>query len=191
MTADEADIRACIGPPLEEGLRRLGVPVGELGRGVAIYRAYFAEAGIFDNRLYPGAADLLAGLTGAGVDVALATSKLQAFAETVLDHFGVARYFSVVVGSSRDGTRLHKEDIVGYALGLLGTPDRSTVAMVGDRQHDMYAAVAHGLCPVGVLWGYGSPEELTGSGADIVFETVADLAAFLMGGGADPPPAPS
>ena len=38
--------------------------------------------------------------------------------------------------------------------------------MIGDRAQDIDGAKANGLHSAGVLWGYGSLEELSGAGAD-------------------------
>jgi phosphoglycolate phosphatase len=38
--------------------------------------------------------------------------------------------------------------------------------MIGDRAQDIAGAKANGLHSAGVLWGYGSKEELSQAGAD-------------------------
>ena len=38
--------------------------------------------------------------------------------------------------------------------------------MIGDRAQDVEGARANGLHSAGVLWGYGSAEELQGAGVD-------------------------
>jgi phosphoglycolate phosphatase len=50
---------------------------------------------------------------------------------------------------------------------------------VGDREHDVIGAHAHGLIAIGALWGYGSREELTAAGADMLVQTPAELEAAL------------
>jgi phosphoglycolate phosphatase len=182
LEATDGEIRRCIGPPLAVSLRQLGVDVGDIERATDIYRGYFAEKGIFDNRLYPGVTELLDALTARGLVLAIATSKLDEFAVGIAEHFGMAQYFTAVAGATRDGTRLHKEDIAEYALVQLGSPDRARVAMVGDREHDMFAATALGIYPIGATWGYGSPDELTSAGAVELVESVPLLSQLLLGG---------
>ncbi len=43
--------------------------------------------------------------------------------------------------------------------------------MIGDRHHDIAGAKENGLRTVGVLWGYGSRQELEDAGADALCET--------------------
>ena len=52
-------------------------------------------------------------------------------------------------------TALMRADVTGHAV------------MVGDRRHDIYGAHANGLEAIGVLYGYGSREELTAAGAEL------------------------
>ena len=52
--------------------------------------------------------------------------------------------------------------------------------MVGDRKHDIKGAEANNMRSVGVLWGFGSREELENAGADYIAATVADLKSILI-----------
>ena len=84
------------------------------------------------------------------------------------------KYFSGVFGAELDGTRDRKDEVIAYALASLGaSPD--DVIMVGDRIHDVLGAAAHGIKTVGVLYGYGSREELTAAGAVSLAEDPSDL----------------
>ena len=180
LSPSDAEIRRWIGPPLVDGFAALGVAVGSLDEAIAAYRAYFSTTGIRDNRIYPGVAQLLDDLAVAGIRVGLATSKLDEYAEIILEHLGVGPYFEVVVGSTRDGSRLHKRDIVGCALAELGQPAPAGVAMVGDREHDAHAALFHGIYAIGVTWGYGSIEELRTAGAHTLVDTPHELGALIL-----------
>jgi phosphoglycolate phosphatase len=47
--------------------------------------------------------------------------------------------------------------------------------MIGDRSHDVLAASAVGASSIGVLWGYGSRDELLRAGADHLVEEALEL----------------
>ncbi len=47
--------------------------------------------------------------------------------------------------------------------------------MIDDRLHDIVGAKQNGIRAAGVLWGYGSQEELSDAGADTLFETMPEL----------------
>lgn len=49
--------------------------------------------------------------------------------------------------------------------------------MVGDRKHDIRAAQRNGASAIGVLWGYGSRDELDEAGADALISSPAEFRA--------------
>jgi phosphoglycolate phosphatase len=182
LTATDDDIRTCIGPPLGIGLTRLGVPEARVDEAVQVYRDYFATAGILDNRPFDGIPSVLAELASGGLALGLATSKLQVFAERIVAMFELDHLFESVAGATADGSRLTKTAILGHALAGLGDPDPVTVVMIGDRRDDMEAAGHFGAAAIGVTWGYGSREELTEAGADVLVNSPAELSPLLLAG---------
>lgn len=181
MHAEEADIRRGIGPPLAQALASLGVPATLMDQAITAYREVFARRGLYDNRVYPGTTEMLEELGRAGTTLGVATSKLDQFARAILEHFRLSEYFTVVSGSSRDGARSHKVDVLAHALEELGGPAPSSVALVGDREHDMYAARQLGVWAIGVTWGYGPEDELVASGAHVLAHDQAELSALVLG----------
>ena len=53
-------------------------------------------------------------------------------------------------------------------------------AMVGDRMYDIEGAAECGITPVGVLYGFGSRDELERAGAAAIAETVADIPKLFI-----------
>jgi phosphoglycolate phosphatase len=175
------ELLAWIGPPLQDSFVALG-GLGEATalRAVEVYRARFAEVGLYENAVYDGIEGALAEL-GSRRRLAVATSKPTVFAERILDHFGLADAFDVVVGAELDGSRRHKPEIIGHVLGRLGV---GRAVMVGDREHDVAGAAACGIPCCGVLWGFGTEAELVAAGAATLVPTVGELAAAVESAGA-------
>jgi len=174
---DERALRAFVGPPLEDSFAALPRMDERLVQeAVAVYRASYDLLG---SPLYDGVVDALQALRGAGLRLALATSKPQVFAEQVVAAHGLAPLLDVVVGSDRPAGRRTKGDVVAAALERM-QPCRAPV-MVGDREHDVLGATEHGVPCVGVLWGYGDAAELEAAGAVALARTPAELAALLTG----------
>ena len=121
---------------------------------------------------------MLAKLEAAGCSLFLATAKPRVFAQRILDHFALTRYFAGVYGSELDGAYENKSDLLRFLLKTERLDARVT-AMVGDRSHDMIPAKEHGLCAVGAAWGYGSSEELKEAGADVICTNPGDVVRFL------------
>ena len=170
-----------LGPPLYESLPPIvGARAAEAVMPV-YRRIYSEEGGLNRSTAYPGADDLLRALTGAGVTVALATSKAEVSAHKILANQGWTELFTEIVGDTRDAARPTKAHVVGEALARLGHPGGADAPlMVGDRSHDVIGARAHGLDCHGAGWGYGQPGELVDAGAVAVHASAADLRAALL-----------
>ena len=173
---DREKLLPFIGPPLAESFRvYYGVSQDEATRAVTYYREYYADKGIFENRLYPGIPEFLAALNQAGATVALATSKPEVYAEQILQHFGIASQFDFIGGSLLNGQRVQKGEVIAYVLSALPARSENSVLMVGDRKHDVIGARENGLPCAGVLFGYGGREELTEAGAVYLADSVHAL----------------
>lgn len=169
-----------IGPPLKESfMKYYGFDDAKAEEAVEKYREYFRPHGVYENEVYTGVPEMLKELHAMGKTLVLATSKPTVFAKIILEHFGLAPYFSVVVGSELDGTRVDKDEVVECALEEAEITDKSLAVMIGDRKHDMLGAKKNGLDAIGVLYGHGSYEELEPHGADVIVETVEELANAL------------
>lgn len=181
--ADESELRAFIGPPLHEQFRDFcGITDEQAEEMVRLYRERYSGTGIFENRVYDGVIPMLESLKEAGVRILLATSKPKKFAKIIADHFAFAEYFDFIGGANMDGTRTAKQEVIEYVLESCGVSDRTDLIMVGDRRYDIEGAKKAGLASMGVLYGYGSREEIEAAGPDLIAETPADIAALILQG---------
>lgn len=175
-----------IGPPLAESFQKFyGFSKEDAEKAIQYYREYYAPKGIFENEVYEGIPEMLAHLTEAGFTLLVATSKPTVFARKVLKHFGMEDYFSFVGGSELDGSRTKKAEVISYILKTCGIEAKEAI-MIGDRRHDIEGGKACGLESVGVLYGYGTEQELTEAGADHIIRTVAELGDYLRNQGENP-----
>ena len=206
---EEADnLTQFIGPPLLDSFMNFyGFSLEQAREGVKVYREYFAPKGIFENDVYPGVPEMLAALKEKGAILAVASSKPEVFVGQILEHFDLAKYFDVVVGSLMNETRTAKEEVLEEALRQLDVMStegggestnviaeddkkptmvivddnkKSTTAMVGDRKFDIVGAKAHGLTAVGVSFGFAEPGELEAEEPDFIADTVEQLKDYLL-----------
>ena len=162
-----------IGPPLPDTFRNLlHFSDDKVSEGVAKYREYFAEKGLLDNSVYPGIQELLSYLKDSGKKLVVATSKPEIFSVRIIEHFGLSKYFENVCGSLMNETRSKKDEVISYAIERNNITDKSKILMIGDRKHDILGAKKVGLKSCGVLFGYGSREELETAGADFIADNV-------------------
>lgn len=175
---DQARLDRFVGPPLIDSyVRYYGFSHEQAVLAVEYYREYYAVTGIFENRVYDGVETMLRELNAAGKTCVLATSKPEHYAVQIMEHFSLSRYFSCVAGATMDEKRTNKAEVIAYALEKVGKSGKAV--MVGDRKHDIEGAKAHDLDSIGVLYGYGSREELEQAGATYIAATAEDILKFV------------
>ncbi|WGD54540.1 HAD hydrolase-like protein [Bradyrhizobium sp. CB1650] len=178
---DALDIKRAIGPPLEEILQALLRARGDdrLDEAVAAYRRHYGEIGLLGSEPYPGISGALQEMRRAGLRLYLATSKREVFARRILQNLKLAAYFDGIYGSVPGGKLDHKPELLAH---ILSDQDirASQSLMLGDRRHDIAGAHAVNMRGLGVLWGYGSRDELEAAGADQLVERTADLALVVL-----------
>lgn len=174
--AEREKLYSFIGPPLADSFSKYyGMNDAECASAIQDYREYFRAKGIFENEVYPGTVSLLEELRRRGKKIVLATSKPEEFSLLILEHFDLLKYFDFVAGALMDETRNRKNEVIAYALSSLGIDDLSSVLMIGDRKHDIIGARLNGIASAGVLYGYGSREELASAGADYIIENMDEI----------------
>jgi len=141
----------------------------EVETGIRLYRKRYSETGLFENVVYPGIPAALQAMAQRGARMFLATSKPRVFAERILAHFDLARHFKAIHGAELDGRLASKGELIAHILKSESI-SAASACMIGDRLHDVVGAKANGVRPIGVLWGYGSREELTAAGATLLCE---------------------
>lgn len=178
---DRAELYKFIGPPLHKSFEEFyDFSAEEAKRAVEYYREYYKVKGLYENSVYDGIEALLIKLNESGKKVMVATSKPEVFAREVLRYFSLDKYFYYIAGSNLDGTRTVKAEVIEYALGAGNVADKSAVVMIGDREHDIIGANKNGVDSIGVLFGYGSREELEAAGAVYIAETVENIEEILL-----------
>lgn len=175
---DEDKLRSFIGPPTTDNLKRLYNFTEEKAQHAYTYfREYYERQGIYESRLYDGITEAIEDIRRSGKRVYLATAKPEHIALMVVKHFGVVSMFERVFAVRRDIGIYNKLQVlqsVATELGSVPWP-----VMVGDRSFDIEGGLTVGFATVGVLYGYGSREELLAAGCDYLLDSVGDLSALL------------
>lgn len=161
----DANFESYIGPPLHDTFRQLCGSDGSVGDAISIFRERYAEIGLFENELYEGIQESLERILGTAESIHVVTSKPTVFSRRIIEHFELDKYFNVVFGSNLDGSLSDKTELLYHVLENQRFAPQDAV-MIGDRRFDMIGAKNHGIRALGVLWGYGSEDELREAGAD-------------------------
>ena len=179
--ADPDDLRRFVGPPLKDSFEKgLGYTSEDAERAITFYREYYnGMGGRLENSVYPGIEELLSVLKAAGKKLIVATSKGIRGTEMVLEHFGLRKYFDFLAAAN-DTDRQRKSDVLRYAVDLCGVSDVRKAVMVGDRENDITAARSLRMDSIGVLYGYGDWQELTGAGATFLAASAEEVGNILL-----------
>lgn len=180
MEIEEEQLPGFVGPPLRQQFQEVcGVGEEAGNQLISLYRERYTKQGIFENKVYPGIIKLLKMLKKRGYTICMATSKPEKFAVQIAEHFQFAEYFDVIGGSLMDGTRVDKKEVIEYVLETCGIKNREQVLMIGDRRHDIIGAKHAGIHSMGVLFGYGSREELEEAGAEYIAATPEEIGTLI------------
>ena len=178
--SDRISLYKFIGPPLYDSfVKYYGLSHDDANLAIKYYREYFAPKGLYENTVYEGIEDCLSNLNARGLKLILATSKPEQFAREILIHFGLDKYFYDIVGATMDETRNTKGAVIAYAIHKCGI-DPTFAVMVGDRMHDIDGAKLNSIKSIGVLYGFGSYDELKNAGADAIVNDVSELETTLV-----------
>ena len=172
---DPKNLRRFIGPPLYVSFSEFYGLTGDDGElAVKYYREVYEKDGYKEAPVYDGIKDTLQALKAKGKRLMVVTSKPQEMADRVVENVGVAEFFDAVVGPGREMLSPSKTDLINKALKIAGSDGKDAV-MVGDRKFDIEGANGAGIDSVGVLYGYGSREELETSGSTYIVDAPAQI----------------
>lgn len=179
-------IRPFIGSPLRgifESFLQADAESGADGplleQAITLYRERFDSTGFAENRLYPQVREGLEQLRADGHTLYIATAKRPEDALRVARHFALDGLFACVFGAQSEDERADKSRLLARALEQ-SNADASRSIMIGDRSHDILAAIRTAATPLGAGWGYGSDAELREAGALHIAASPAEMTRWLL-----------
>ena len=176
----EEKLQKFIGPPLVSAfIENYGMSEKEANIALVKYREFYSQKGIFMLSMYEGIDTLLKTLKKKGYKTALATSKPIFYAEKIIERIGLNSYFDDLCGATMDETMNEKGDIIRCVIEK-NNYDKEEILMVGDRKQDILGAKQNHVVSLGVLYGYGSFEELKEAGCVYFAETVEDTMQKIL-----------
>lgn len=172
-------LKRFVGPPLIPAwMENYGFSEETAKQALEYYREYYVEKGIYENYPYEGIKEVLLKLKDTGMKIVLATSKPEPYAERIVEFFDMSDVFDLVAGSTLSENRSKKVEVIEYAIEKMNIKDRKEILMIGDRHYDITGASLAGTDSMGVLYGYGTREEL--KDATYIAETVNDVARIIL-----------
>jgi len=173
----ESELMRYIGPSIVDIFRSITGSNDEriIKSCINRYRDRYARIGYSENDLYKGMEELLIKLTHLKVRMGICTSKRKDFAQKITQLFGISERFEFIDGGD---IGISKTDQIAELLATR-VIDKSAI-MIGDRDVDIAAAKNNSIRSIGVLWGYGSEEELRMSQPDFLVKSPNEIAQIIV-----------
>lgn len=172
---DEKRLRAFIGPPIKHHLKdAYAMDEQQTTKAYSFFKEYYIDKGEYESRLYPGVQEMIKTVYKSGIRLFIATSKREHMIYPALEKYQLFDYFEATFGGQHDKGIYDKTQVLQNAVERLGGLPASTI-MIGDRHYDIIGGKAIGVDTAGVLYGYGSRQELVDAGCDYLLDTVGDI----------------
>ncbi len=176
---DEGRLRYFIGPPLVVSFKHLfGLDEDTAQEYVRQYRVYYSEGGMYELDMYDGIPETLERIRALGLTMAIVSSKPGAYLQKLLEHLGIAQYFSCISAPEIGTVNPPKSELITAALAELDLKPEECV-MVGDRFFDIDGGSQTGVRTIGAAYGYGGRAEMEEHGATWIAETTVEIAELI------------
>jgi phosphoglycolate phosphatase len=144
------------------------------------YRDEYGKYWKKNTKPYDGIVDLIEALSSRGFKLNVLSNKPHDSTIQCVEELLPGGKFNIVLGH-RPGEKPKPDPHGAIEISdKLGIPP-SEFLYLGDTSIDMKTAVAAGMYPVGVLWGFRTGEELLDNGAKILLKKPLDLLSIIYG----------
>lgn len=180
---EEKDLREFLGPPLNFMMKSFTHSDDETAKGmIKKFRELYTQSGMYENNLYEGIIECIEKLNANGFRCYIATSKVLLYVKDIFLKHGINpdELFADVCGSVPDEGIKTKSDVIDNLLNRNEITDVNSCLMIGDRFYDVEGAKEFNIKTIGVLYGYGTEEELLTAGAVKCVKTAEELTDYLL-----------
>ena len=172
---DEA-IKALIGYPLDIMYKELGVAQNKIWEHVDTYKEEYRKISTIKTELLANAVESIK-KASEFAELGIVTTKTGKYSKILMEHFGLMKYFKVLIGREDvQNPKPHEEPIL-KALESFNTNDKE-IWMIGDTKLDLISAKNADVNSIGLLCGYGDEDTLK-KFTNIIFDNSLEAVSFL------------
>lgn len=183
----DTEARWILGPPFQSTVPTLlehrGVDPSRSDYFIHEYRELYKREHLSRTELIDGMRDALDALAERFV-LSVVTAKPKVQADIAVRATEILHHMVTVVGPEESRPQPKSELLVRAMREVFDAtgvePELHNSWMIGDRHHDIDAATTVGTHSIGVLWGYGDEEELSGAGATHLVTHPTELVRLLV-----------
>lgn len=145
------------------------------------YREIYDHKALEICPLFPELKEVLEQLNSAGILMSIASSKIRALVEVVLEHYSISHYFALVVGAQDVSKHKPDREAVDRTIANLKVP-RGNVIVVGDTTFDLDMARNAGVDSIGITTGVHTARELQESSPRYVVSSLNEALPLILNG---------
>lgn len=168
------EIERSIGMTLSDMFLKVGIPQEKIEECIKTYRIYYQQKFLEKTFLLPKVKETIQKSSNQ-YKLGIVTSKSHYFSEKILEHFGLLKYFFVLVGI--EDVKKPKPDAEPILKALEGMRyEQNKVFMIGDTKFDMQSAKNAGVTGIGVNGRY---QKDLNQYTDFVFDNILDAFHYI------------
>ena len=170
-------VKRSIGGSMPVTIRKF-LPPEHVEAGKEIWRRRFEEIHLQGVILLPGATELLEICQAAEIKTAIFTNKTGTHSRAIIANLGLSQQLEFVLGAEDTAYRKPQPEFSAAAIERMQLAGKQ-MAMIGDSPFDIHAAKAGSMLAICVTTGSHAREELEEEGADLVFDSLIEVADWL------------
>ena len=179
----KSDVKNWVGDGIKKMVERAllfsakNTTIEALEKAVSCFEKHYQTFLNCESGLYPQVAQTIKSLSLKGYKIALVTNKAEQFLPDLLQLYGIADYFDLLLGG--DTLAKNKPDpmMVNFACDHFNVEKTETV-MIGDSRNDILAGQNAGVISIALTYGYNYGTPVSQLNPDYIidhFEQLLDL----------------
>jgi phosphoglycolate phosphatase len=174
----DKEVKKLIGLPLDVMFSKLGIKKEKVRDFVNTYKQHYRKISKQKTVLLPGAKEAVIEASKFA-KLGIVTTKTAEYSKELLEHFGIMKYFEVLIGREDvTNPKPHPEPVLKAVRQMKAIKEATW--MIGDTCLDMVSAKEAGVNYIGVKWEYEDLHAMKRC-ADIIKDNAFEAVKYIKG----------